>query len=77
MMIYISSRRVYVRCSESRPGKMQNVFVTYENIMNILQNQGFFLITLNIYMNQLVFTIDQLEQVFGKRTQMLAFAESE
>lgn len=66
-----------MRCSESRPGKMQNVFVTYENIMNILQNQGFFLITLNIYMNQLVFTIDQLEQVFGKRTQMLAFAESE
>lgn len=56
---------------------MQNVFVTYENIMNILQNQGFFLITLNMYMNQLVLTIDQLKQVFGKRTQTLAFAESE
>lgn len=56
---------------------MQNVFVTYENIMNILQNQGLFLITLNMYMNQLVLTIDQLEQVFGKRTQMFAFAESE
>ena len=66
-----------MRCSESRPGKMQNVFVTYENIMNIFQNQGFFLITLNMYMNQLVLTIDQLEQVFGKRTQTLAFAESE
>lgn len=66
-----------MRCSESRPGKMQNVFVTYENIMNILQNQGFFLITLNMYMNQLVLTIDQLKQVFGKRTQTLAFAESE
>lgn len=56
---------------------MQNVFVTYENIMNILQNQGVFLITLNVYMNQLVLTIDPLEQVFGKRTQTLAFAESE
>ena len=56
---------------------MQNVFVTYENIMNIFQNQGFFLITLNMYMNQLVLTIDQLEQIFGKRTQTLAFAESE
>ena len=66
-----------MRCSESRPGKMQNVFVTYENIMNILQNQGFFLITLNMHMNQLVLTIDQLKQVFGKRTQTLAFAESE
>lgn len=66
-----------MRCSESRPGKIQNVFVTYENIMNILQNQGFFLITLNMYMNQLVLTIDQLKQVFGKRTQTLAFAESE
>lgn len=66
-----------MRCSESRPGKMQNVFVTYENIMNILQNQGVFLITLNMYMNQLVLTIDPLEQVFGKRTQTLAFAESE
>ena len=56
---------------------MQNVFVTYENIMNILQNQGVFLITLNMYMNQLVLTIDPLEQVFGKRTQTLTFAESE
>lgn len=76
-MIHVSSRRVYVRSSESRPGEMQNVFVTYENIMNILQNQGVFLITLNMYMNQLVLTIDPLEQVFGKRTQTLTFAESE
>lgn len=53
-----------MRCSESRPGKMQNVFVTYENIMNILQNQGFFLITLNMYMNQLVLTIDQLKSLW-------------
>lgn len=66
-----------MRSSESRPGEMQNVFVTYENIMNILQNQGVFLITLNMYMNQLVLTIDPLEQVFGKRTQTLTFAESE
>lgn len=43
---------------------MQNVFVTYENIMNILQNQGFFLITLNMYMNQLVLTIDQLKSLW-------------
>ena len=66
-----------MRSSESRPGEMQNVFVTYENIMNILQNQGVFLITLNMYMNQLVLTIDPLEQVFGKRTQTLTVAESE
>ena len=66
-----------MRSSESRPGEIQNVFVTYENIMNILQNQGVFLITLNMYMNQLVLTIDPLEQVFGKRTQTLTFAESE
>lgn len=60
---------------EFRHGEAQNLFVACENIMDVLLNQEFTILT--AYLNHLVFTAVQLNQVSGKGAKTLAFVKSE
>lgn len=60
--------RKYAQHSEFRPGTVQNLLVTGENIMDMPQNQEFTVSA--VYLNQ-------LNQVSGKRAKTLTFEKSE
>ena len=61
--------------SEFGSEKVQNLLVTCENIMDMPQNQDFTILT--VYLNCLILTTGQLNQVSGKGAKALTFAKSE
>lgn len=58
-----------------RHGEAQNLFVACENIMDVLLNQEFAILT--ACLNHLVLTAVQLHQVSGKGAKTLAVVQSE